>query len=336
LKFFKKLLPLLLIFSLNCTDGGGGPVSSGKNYVPTSVPELSIAESVGKQGLIHDINGKETILVIFPVVGVKLVNGKMRINQDVTVLSGLNTVDAKTNIYGPDGLTIDVLKIGGNPNLSFAGVELATEIVPPADLSGTILINIVVKDLNVPDSVVKLTRGFRTDRIFNPSAKPCVSESVAASASPGKTTPAEICDNEVIKTYPSGALPYLSGVEKATEQKAVDSFLIGKWQLTKPGFTWYSELKNSQNSNTDGSAAPPVPPGTLTINQNKQFIWEKADGVTEGTLEQVIPRSYADPKLTYWKVNSGKDNYYLYFKGTSIFLNDLDSHLYALIGRITS
>lgn len=85
----------------------------------------------------------------------------------------------------------------------------------------------------------------------------------------------------------------------------LDSRLIGRWGLTAPGAQvspgdWNSVSRNATQ-------------GFLTIEEDGAYAWRKNGRLLRGQLVPFTPRRDARPGVSYYLINDGRDEFYLFF-----------------------
>ncbi len=312
--------------------------------VSESSPEFSLEENAVRIGNIISQEDKQTLVILSPVTGISVKDGKIKLNQDIVVKNENIIISSKNNIYGENGLIIDSKKLG-NANLKYAGYEVRTEIIPPEHISGTISVTASIKDIN-NNKLIRFVRIFRKTTLSRASEDTCNSKDDKA------------CEKEIIKTFENNSNTYQAGVEKVTTEHEIDQNILGKWILATPSFSWQADAKKINVSSFKTQAADDsflgglVPDvgfglptqdaqpqlkdislGFLDISFNKTYVWTKGENIVKGTLEEVIPRTYADAKLTYWKLTFGRDSFYIFSRNGNVYIYNAETHLYSIEPR---
>jgi hypothetical protein len=311
-------------------------------------PEFSLEENAVRLGNVISGQGNETIVILSPVTGISLKDGKIKLNENVSVKNENVTISEKNNIYGDNGLIIDAKKLGAS-NLKYAGYEMRTEIRPPLNIAGTISVTVSIRDLN-NNKALSFVRVFRKNIFARVSNNNC-------SLKDGKSD--HSCNSDVIQTYSDSSKMYQAGTDKSSVEHEIDVNILGKWILNVPSFTWQSDAKTLRVSSIsnfkiqdteDDSLFSGLIPGTginlpdqtqqqpvkdtsmgfLDISSDKTYVWTRGEKVLKGNLEEVVPRTYADPKLTYWKFGGERENYYIFSINGLVYIYNDENHLYAI------
>ncbi|HEU0302697.1 MAG TPA: PPC domain-containing protein [Longimicrobium sp.] len=85
----------------------------------------------------------------------------------------------------------------------------------------------------------------------------------------------------------------------------IDFRLIGRWGLTAPGV----RVNQGDWSSVTANASM----GILTIEEDGAYAWRKSGRLLRGQLVPFTPRRDARPGVSYYLINDGRDEFYLFF-----------------------
>lgn len=88
-------------------------------------------------------------------------------------------------------------------------------------------------------------------------------------------------------------------------EDVIDSRLIGRWGLTVPGV----RVNHGDWSSVTANASM----GILTIEEDGAYAWRKNGRLLRGQLVPFTPRRDARPGVSYYLINDGRDEFYVFF-----------------------
>lgn len=126
-----------------------------------------------------------------------------------------------------------------------------------------------------------------------------------------------------------------AGIDAVKKPSPLDSNLPGRWRLQIPGVAYQTELDHVPTLKRELHVGTGSTFGEIRILPNSSYYWKKKGEIQRGRLEQVKPRNYEDPNLTYWKVQHSGETFYLSVSPASpdeLTLYSTASNLYAASG----
>ncbi len=102
-----------------------------------------------------------------------------------------------------------------------------------------------------------------------------------------------------------------AGIDPAPVQAPLDRRLVGTWDVSIPGVAYQTETDRGPYVERKLHVGTGAGLGVLTISRAGEFRWKRNGETSKGKLQQVIPHNFADPKQTYWRLQQGKDVYYI-------------------------
>ncbi|MGN6386730.1 MAG: hypothetical protein ACTHMT_10880 [Verrucomicrobiota bacterium] len=127
-----------------------------------------------------------------------------------------------------------------------------------------------------------------------------------------------------------------AGIDAIKKPSPLDSNLPGRWRLQIPGVAYQTEQDKGPTVKRELHVGTGSTFGEIRILPNGSYYWKKNGEIQRGRLEQVKPRNYEDPNLTYWKVQHGGEIFYLSVSAASpdeLTLYSTASNLYAASGQ---
>lgn len=125
-----------------------------------------------------------------------------------------------------------------------------------------------------------------------------------------------------------------AGIDPAPVPAPLDKKLVGTWQLSVPGVAYQTEKDTAQYTERKLNVGAGSAFGVLTINEKGEYRWTRHGRTNRGNLQQVVPRNYADPKQTYWRIQDETETFYLAAeRPDEITLYSPGSNLFAAGGK---
>jgi hypothetical protein len=127
-----------------------------------------------------------------------------------------------------------------------------------------------------------------------------------------------------------------AGIDAVKNPSPLDSNLPGRWRLQIPGVAYQTEQDHGPSLKRELHVGTGSSFGEIRILPNGSYYWKKNGEIQRGRLEQVKPRNYEDPNLTYWKVQHSGETFYLSVFPASpdeLTLYSTASNLYAASGQ---
>jgi hypothetical protein len=102
-----------------------------------------------------------------------------------------------------------------------------------------------------------------------------------------------------------------AGIDPVKNPGPLDQAILGAWDISIPGVAYQTETDRGTHLERKLHVGTGAGMGVLTIQPDGSFVWVKSGYKQTGRLQQVLPRNFADPKKTYWRIHHGKDVYYI-------------------------